>query len=273
MPHLRSRTTAPDPSGAVLVSGRRDVCDDVAMQRDRTFHLLLVHGAGGGGWEWALWRHVLEARGHPVHAPDLQPAPGGLASTGYRDYLQQVRDTAGRLPRPRVLVGASLGGLLALDAADAADALVLINPLPPAPWHLHLPPRAWADVVPWGRDARLASTRRALADADDATTLVAARHWRDESGAVLRTAQAGRTPAAPTVPTLCIASSSDEDVPPAITRALAAAWNADLQVSAATTHVGPLLGVDAAHTARLVHDWLQRRLFADAGPRGELATV
>lgn len=260
-----SSTTAPDPSGAVSVSGLRDVCDDAGMPRNRTFDLLLVHGAGGGGWEWALWRHVLEARGHRVRAPDLQPVADGLAVTRYEDYLQQVHDALAPLRRPRVLVGASLGGLLALEAVSAADALALVNPLPPAPWHLRMPAREWPDVVHWGRDARLGSTRRALADADDATTLEAARRWRNESGTVLRTAHAGRAPPAPSVPTLCIASRKDDDVPPAITQALAAAWNADLQVSAATTHVGPLLGVDAAHTARVVHDWLQRRLFADAG--------
>lgn len=260
-----SSTTAPDPSGAVCVSGLRDVCDDAGMPRNRTFDLLFVHGAGGGGWEWALWRHVLEARGHRVHAPDLHTLAGGPAVTRYEDYLQQVHDALAPLQRPRVLVGASLGGLLALETVSAADALVLVNPLPPAPWHLRMPAREWPDVVRWGRDARLASTRRALTDADDATTLEAARRWRNESGLVLRTAHAGRSLAAPPVPTLCIASRSDEDVPPAITHALAAAWNADLHVSAASTHVGPLLGADAAHTARHVHDWLQRRLLADAG--------
>ncbi|WP_394004410.1 alpha/beta fold hydrolase [Luteimonas sp. WGS1318] len=229
---------------------------------NRTFDLLLVHGAGGG-WEWALWRHVLEARGHRVHAPDLQPAVAGIAATRYADYAQQVRDAVERLPRPRVLIGASLGGLLALDAADRADALVLVNPLPPAPWHAHLPARAWPDVVRWGRDARLSSTRRALADADAATALAAMRQWRDESGAVLRAAYAGIVLARPTVPVLCVASQADDDVPPAVTQALAEAWGAERLVSAATTHVGPLLGADAANTARAVDAWLRRHVPAN----------
>ena len=72
-----------------------------------------------------------------------------------------------------------------------------------------------------------ASTRRALPDADDATALFAFRHWRDESGAVLREAQAGIEVAAPRCPVLCIASAQDEDVPPALTAALADAWDAD----------------------------------------------
>ena len=92
------------------------------------------------------------------------------------------------MPRPRVLVGASLGGLLVLDAADGADAVVLVNPLPPVPWHVDMPARDWPDVVPWRRAARLSGTREAMPDADDATALFAFRHWRDESGTVLREA-------------------------------------------------------------------------------------
>ena len=32
-------------------------------------HVLLIHGAGGGGWEWNLWAPVLKARGFAVAAP------------------------------------------------------------------------------------------------------------------------------------------------------------------------------------------------------------
>lgn len=227
---------------------------------NRSVDVLLIHGAGGGGWEWRLWRHVLEARGHRVHTPDLHAAAGGIAATVYADYARQVRRELERLPRPRVLVGASLGGVLALDAADAADALVLVNPLPPAPWHAQLPARTWPDVVRWEGNARLSSTRRALADADAATAIEAMRHWRDESGAVLRAAHAGLDLPRPTVPTLCIVSQADDDVPPALTRAMADAWSIELLASASTTHVGPLLGAAAAQTARQADDWLQHRL-------------
>ena len=156
-------------------------------------------------------------------AIDLEPAAAGLVATTFDDYRAQVRAALEAMPRPRVLIGASLGGLLAAACAGSADALVLVNPLPPAPWSAQLPQREWPDVVPWRRDARLASTRRALADADDATALFAFRRWRDESGAVLRQAQSGIEVAAPECPVLCIASARDEDVPAAVTAQLAAA--------------------------------------------------
>lgn len=219
---------------------------------------LLVHGAGGGGWEWNVWRGVWEAAGIVVSAPDLQPVAAGLAATGFGDYLRQVRDALATLPRPRAVVGASLGGLLALGVADATDAAVLVNPLPPAPWQRELPPRAWPDVVPWQRTARLAGTRRALGDADEASVLFAFRHWRDESGAVLREAHAGVVLLRPSCPTLLIASREDADVPPALSRSLAGAWEMDLLQTLSGSHVGPLLGREAADIAVQAVEWLNR---------------
>ena len=222
-------------------------------------HALLLHGAGGGGWEWNAWRGVFAAAGIEAAAPDLQPATAGLADTTIDDYLQQARTALAALPRPRAVVGASLGGLLAMRCADEADALVLVNPLPPLPWSSHLPARDWPVVVPWRRNARLASTRRALPDSDDATALFAFRHWRDESGAVLRTAHAGIEVEKPECPVLCIVSEQDEDVPPGITRALANEWNADLMEAPSSSHVGPLLGRCAPAIAGQVVTWLSAR--------------
>ncbi|QNP41130.1 alpha/beta fold hydrolase [Lysobacter solisilvae (ex Woo and Kim 2020)] len=227
--------------------------------RPRIGHALALHGAGGGGWEWNAWRGVFTASGIELATPDLQPRPDGLATTTLDDYRQQARAALLALPRPRALVGASLGGLLAMLCADAADALVLVNPLPPLPWAQALPAREWPDLVPWRRDARLASTRRALPDADAATALFAYARWRDEAGAVLRAAQAGVEVAMPQCPVLCIASSRDEDVPPALTQALATAWQAGLVMVDAPSHVGPLLGRAAPAVAAQAAAWLSAR--------------
>lgn len=219
-------------------------------------HALLIHGAGGGAWEWNLWRGVFRAQGIETDALELRPAPAGLAATALHDYLAQVRAALHALPRPRVLVGASLGGLLALLAADDADALALVNPLPPAPWHARLPAREWPDVVRWQGDARLASTRRAMPDADDASALFAFRHWRDESGAVLCEAHAGVAADRPACPTLLIASAQDDDVPPATVAAMAEAWGASRLQTLSGSHVGPLLGRHATTVAAQAVAWL-----------------
>lgn len=223
----------------------------------RIGNALFIHGAGGGGWEWAVWSRVFAAAGIAVAAPDLQPAAAGLAGTGLSDYSAQVRQAASALPAPRVLVGASLGGLLALIDGDLADALVLVNPLPPAPWHAAMPVRgAYPDIVPWRREASLAGTRRALPDADAAACLFAFRHWRDESGTVLNEATAGIAVAAPRCPVLVIASSRDDDVPPALSLQLAQAFSAQAIELPEASHAGPLLGKRAASIAALSVAWL-----------------
>ena len=238
-----------------------------ADRRLRARKALLVHGAGGGAWEWNLWRGVLEAHAIATHALELRPAAAGLAATTLEDYRAQVRDALRVLPHPRVLIGASLGGLLATMcaampealSASQADALVLVNPLPPAPWHRQLPRRDWGDaVVPWRRNARLASTRDALDDADDAAAIFAFRHWRDESAAVLREAQDGIEAGRPVCPVLLIASARDEDVPPGIISAMSREWRADRLETLAPSHVGPLLGREAPEVARQAVAWLNR---------------
>lgn len=222
----------------------------------RLAHAVLVHGAGGGAWEWNLWRGVWAARGIAMTCPELQPVAEGWAATGLGAYVAQVGAAVAGAPRPRVVVGASLGGLLAMRCADAADALVLVNPLPPAPWSGGLPPPEERDVVPWRTTARLAGTRRALPDSDDATALFAFRHWRDESGRVLREARQCAVDR-PACPILCIASSRDADVPPAVTEALADAWQAECW-RVPGDHVSPLLGRQAPALGARVADWLSQ---------------
>lgn len=217
---------------------------------------LLIHGAGGGGWEWNVWRGVFEAWGIRVCAPDLQPSAAGLAATRFGDYETQMRRALAMLPAPRAVIGASLGGLLAVRIANLADAAVLVNPLPAAPWQQRLPSHAWPEVVPWRHGARLNSTRRAMPDSDEATVMYAFRHWRDESGAVLREAYAGIEAQAPECPTLFVLSSQDEDVPPSLSASTASAWRADAVETVATSHVGPLLGRAAPAIARQTVAWL-----------------
>lgn len=223
-------------------------------QRPVVAHAVLVHGAGAGGWEWTIWRGVLAAHGVEALPLDLA-AHDAVAATTFDDYRAQVAAALAALPRPRVLVGASLGGLLAAACADAADALVLVNPMPPAPWAGQLPRRDWPDVVPWGRDARLHGTRRALGDADDASAMRALRGWRDESGAVLRAAQAGLHVDRPRCPAWFLAGGTDGDVPVAATRAWASAWRAELRELPELGHVEPLLGRAAAGVADAAARW------------------
>lgn len=221
---------------------------------------VLVHGAGGGAWEWAAWRRALLAAGLVVRAPELHAVPGGLAATGLDDYQRQVDGCVDDCTAPVVLVGASLGGLLAWRAAGrpGVAALVLINPLPPAPWHRALPPaREGRDgVVEWGRRASLAGTRKALPGADAASALLAFRGWRDESARVLAQARLGVPAGVPGVPGLVLISDADADVPPTTSAELAAACGFDPVRLAGAGHVDPLLGRARVPAIRAAVDWL-----------------
>ena len=222
--------------------------------------VLLLHGAGAGGWEWTVWSRVLSARGWTVSAPDLQPASAGLAATRFADYLAQAHAAGAALPRPLAVAGASLGGLLALAtcAALQPQALLLVNPLPPAPLHARLPRRrARGMVVPWGRDASLAGTRRALPDADDAACLFAFRRWRDESQAVLDQAFDGVEVERPHCAVRVLASVDDASVPPALSAELARWLSAGCERLPGTSHVGALLGRGAARIAADAERWLR----------------
>lgn len=224
---------------------------------------VLVHGAGGGAWQWAIWHRLLQAHGIACTAVDLQPLAEGLAATRFADYEHQLADAiTGAKAREDiehhrlVLIGASLGGLLALRAAGHADALVLVNPLPSAPWHAALPPKSWPDIVPWGSQARFSSTQQAMRDADAMSVLRAHRHWRDESGVVLREAYAGKEAAPSYRPTLFWASREDEDIPFATMHAQAEGIGASFMALDAAAHLDPVMGRRAVQVASQTVAWL-----------------
>jgi pimeloyl-ACP methyl ester carboxylesterase len=114
--------------------------------------VLLLHGAACGAWVWAEgFAAALAAGGLRVAAPDLPNGPGATLA----DRLAVARAVMAALGGPVVLVGHSLGALLAQRLADLpqAAAQVLLAPVPPEgllPAQLRLwaaDPRLWAEVA------------------------------------------------------------------------------------------------------------------------------
>ena len=100
--------------------------------------LLFIHGAFCGGWAFDAFRAPFEAAGFATHAPDLPfHAPGSsaadLANVGVRGYAKAIAEIARDLPAPPVLIGHSLGGLVAQLVAmrQPVAGLVLLAPSPP----------------------------------------------------------------------------------------------------------------------------------------------
>jgi non-heme chloroperoxidase len=102
--------------------------------------VVMIHGAFCGGWAFDGWRALFKAAGHPVHAPTLRhhdcgmnppPALGKTSMLDYAHDLEGLLDGIGDWP---ILVGHSLGGLLAQMLAARRNVRALILLAPSSPW-------------------------------------------------------------------------------------------------------------------------------------------
>ena len=77
--------------------------------------IVLIHGSFHGPWCWERFAPLLEAAGHRLAIPDLMAsaAPLDLAA-----YAATVATAIDRLPGPVMLIGHSMGGLVAAQAAE-----------------------------------------------------------------------------------------------------------------------------------------------------------
>ncbi len=102
--------------------------------------LVMIHGAFCGPWVFDKFRKPFEAAGYTVHAPVLRfhdkgaNPPSALATTSLLDYANDLEKLIAGLSETPIVLGHSLGGLLAqmLAARGKARALVLLAPS--APW-------------------------------------------------------------------------------------------------------------------------------------------
>ena len=100
---------------------------------------VFVHGAFCGGWAFDGFREPFEAAGFETHAPNLPHHERGadleqLAQTGLKDYAEAITHYARGLRAPPVLVGHSLGGLVAQLVAARTPVAGLVLLAPSAPW-------------------------------------------------------------------------------------------------------------------------------------------
>lgn len=105
---------------------------------------MMLPGAFSGAWSFANLRGNFKAAGWNVLTPELryhdqrsgrpgQPSDPRLAQTGLADYVADLSSSIEALERPPVLLGHSMGGLLAqlLAAKGLARAMILLTPAPP----------------------------------------------------------------------------------------------------------------------------------------------
>ncbi|HEV7959969.1 MAG TPA: alpha/beta hydrolase [Rhizomicrobium sp.] len=100
--------------------------------------VVMIHGGFCGPWALDGFAARFRARGYQVATPALRHHNGGnppaaLATTSLTDYADDLEALVASLEEPPVLVGHSMGGLLAqmLAARTRIAAAVLLAPSPP----------------------------------------------------------------------------------------------------------------------------------------------
>jgi len=103
--------------------------------------IVMIHGMMGGGWYWENYKGFFEEKGYVCVTPYLRfhdvdpkesPSPQ-LGTTSLIDYAGDLEKEISNLNTTPVIMGHSMGGLLAqiLGSRGLAKALVLLNPASP----------------------------------------------------------------------------------------------------------------------------------------------
>jgi pimeloyl-ACP methyl ester carboxylesterase len=101
--------------------------------------IVFLHGAFCGGWSFAEFREPFEAAGYETHAPNLPHHERGadleaLAEMGVADFAETMLHYVEELKAPPILIGHSLGGLIAQLIAAQTKCAALVLVAPSAPW-------------------------------------------------------------------------------------------------------------------------------------------
>ena len=111
------------------------------MTASRT--VIMVHGAFCGGWVFDDFRRSFEAAGFRVLAPDLRghgpgDPPGNVAGLSMADYAADIaalcQEAVAQDGAAPILLGHSMGGLVAQMTARRAPVSMLVLMAPSAPW-------------------------------------------------------------------------------------------------------------------------------------------
>ncbi|HEX2887911.1 alpha/beta hydrolase [Vineibacter terrae] len=251
--------------------------------------LVMIHGMWGTPHVWRHWRAFLEARGWQVSTPALRhhdappfAPPPGLGTTSLLDYADDLQAEIARMPAKPVVIGHSMGGLLAqiLAARQSCAAAVLLCPAPPAGVFALQPSvmRAFLRIqLRWGwwKLPHRATYKEAMYGSFNTCTdrIACGRDYArfvHESGRVLveiglpfldRSHAATVDPAAVTCPMLVIGADQDRLTPGAVVRRVAQRYAPVAEHREFAGHGHWVVGQPGwQDIATFAADWLERRL-------------
>lgn len=104
-------------------------------------HILMIHGMWCGDWVWDSFKGFFESKGYHCITPTLRHhdkkhgavSHDRIGTTSLLDYAEDLENEICRLDRKPILMGHSMGGILAqiLGSRGLAKALVLLTPAAP----------------------------------------------------------------------------------------------------------------------------------------------
>jgi pimeloyl-ACP methyl ester carboxylesterase len=234
--------------------------------------VVLVHGAANSAGVWRFWRDRLEAQGFPTQAPDLRghgAAPcDDLGRVSMADYVADVQAVIERLgAAPPVLVGWSMGGLVALMYGAVAPTLgvLALGPSTPGPL-LEAPATAPPAAGVFGPEAYgitdvTAPAQPTMPDLDPEEIGVALASLGPESAFARQERRRGVwfSPRGVTNSILVAAGERDESFPPRACRRVARFLGADYVELPGASHWGLVLNRRALDAAwPTITAWLDR---------------
>lgn len=212
---------------------------------------MMIHGSFCRPFVWDGFAGKFADAGYAVECPplrfhDMETPPEALGTTGLADYCADLEESLDGLASPAIVIGHSLGGLLAqmLAAKKPLKAAVLLAPV--APWGV--PPSSlfeisqaqalllnvgfWNRALPFEKAAfernalgrlpageRAALSQRCMAESGRAT--FQALHWGLDMGRHSEV-DAGKV----TCPMLLLAGAEDRICPPSTVERIAARYGA-----------------------------------------------
>ncbi len=233
--------------------------------------VVLVHGAANSAGVWRFWRERLEAHGFPTRAPDLRghgTVPcDDLGRVSMADYVADVQAVVEKLPAPPVLVGWSMGGLVALMYGAVARTLGVLALGPSTPGPLLEAPASTAPAPgifgpeAYGITAVTSPTQPTMPDLDPEEVGIALASLGPESAFARQERRCGVwfSPRGVTGSIIVAGGERDEVIPPRACRRVARFLNGEYVELPGASHWGLVLNrhaLDAAWPAIIA--WLDR---------------